>query len=233
MGTMRASLSLATAPVSQAHPLRGASPSSPSSLFFLREDQKEGLLVQEVEKLFKESASMGAGGSVQTGLSEGVRRHCASEFERLCPRDRDFLLLAGAARGHVCARGGSNVRAPVSVCCLPRACERSSWRTCDLNPVGSCSVCRNSAAAVSAGLAGRHGPPQHHFRAGSRPQWPRHVAGAQPATRQHLARTRMPYHFAPWNMDPDDCLRVRGRNCWTLLPFALSRPTNSATANFR
>ena len=38
---------------------------------------------------------------------------------------------------------------------------------------------------------------------------------------------------APWNMDPDDCLRVRGRNCWTLLPFALSRPTNSATANFR
>merc|ERR1712205_175712 len=37
---------------------------------------------------------MGAGGSVQTGLSEGVRRHCASEFERLCPRDRDFLLLA-------------------------------------------------------------------------------------------------------------------------------------------
>ena len=161
------------------------------------------------------------GGTVLLNLSDYVRGtaiFCCSQVQHAA----------------MCVRaGGSNVRAPVSVCCLPRACERSSWRTCDLNPVGSCSVCRNSAAAVAAGLAGRHGPPQHHFRAGSRPQWPRHVAGAQPATRQHLARTRMPYHFAPWNMDPDDCLRVRGRNCWTLLPFALSRPTNSATANFR
>ena len=39
---------------------------------------------------------MGAGGSVASKeLSEGVRRHCASEFERLCPKERDYLVLTG------------------------------------------------------------------------------------------------------------------------------------------
>ncbi len=27
--------------------------------------------------------------------SEGVVRHCQSEFERLCPKERDYLVLTG------------------------------------------------------------------------------------------------------------------------------------------
>ena len=27
--------------------------------------------------------------------SEGVARHCQSEFERLCPKERDYLVLTG------------------------------------------------------------------------------------------------------------------------------------------
>lgn len=38
---------------------------------------------------------MGAGSSVVSSeLSDGVKRHCASEFERLCPGGRDFLVLS-------------------------------------------------------------------------------------------------------------------------------------------
>ena len=104
---------------------------------------------------------MGAGGSVQTGLSEGVRRHCASEFERLCPRDRDFLLLAGAARGHVCARGGLQ-RAGSRIGLLSAPCLRaffvahlrseSRWIVFCLQKFGSCSRCRTgrSTWATSA-----------------------------------------------------------------------------------
>lgn len=177
---------------------------------------------------------MGAGGSVQTGLSEGVRRHCASEFERLCPRDRDFLLLAGAARGHLCARGGLQ-SAGSSIGLLSAPCLRaffvahlrseSCWIVFCLQKFGSCSRCRTgrSTWATSAPFS----------------CW---ITTTMAASRCRCAARDTPAPFphayalpfrppGTWTLMIG--LRVRGRNCWTLLPSALSRPTNSATANFR
>ena len=56
----------------------------------------ESTKCQKSTQLTSDSLRMGAGGSVASKeLSEGVRRHCASEFERLCPKERDYLVLTG------------------------------------------------------------------------------------------------------------------------------------------
>ena len=125
---------------------------------------------------------MGAAGSIAaTAPSDGVARHCREEFERLRPKERDYLVLTG---GRAQSRVLGSVRRALVAAGSARSDGRCGRRRVLLETTPALHLTRirplsrNAATAVASGLSHRHQSLKHHLCPRQRPQWARHASGA-------------------------------------------------------